>query len=152
MERDNKYRGRDINGTWAYGYLFVGEKDPKEKYSIILKQTRPNVDNSITKKFSITFHESEISIVENNTVGQYTGLEDKNKVEIYEDDVVKAPLFDPIFGDIIKDAYCNARIIFNKGSFVVSYYNNNCNIYLSDLYDKIEVIGNIHDNKDLLTE
>lgn len=93
-----------------------------------------------------------MDIVFPDTIGQYTGLQDKNGKEIYEGDIVKAPLLDPIFGDIIKDAFCNAEIRFNKGSFVVSYYRSNHNIYLSDLYDKVEVIGNIFDNKELLKE
>lgn len=86
------------------------------------------------------------------TVGQYTGLKDKDGREIYDGDIVKAPLLDPIFGDIIKDAFCNAEIIFNKGSFVISYYKRDRNIYLSDLFDKITVIGNIHDNPELLKD
>lgn len=87
-----------------------------------------------------------------DTVTQSTGLTDKTGKEIYEGDIVKTPLLDPIFGDIIKDAFCNAEIKFNKGSFVVSYYKREHNIYISDLYDKIEVIGNIFDNTELLKE
>lgn len=87
-----------------------------------------------------------------DTVTQFTGLTDKTGKDIYEGDIVKAPLLDPIFGDIIKDAFCNAEIKFNKGSFAVSYYKREHNIYISDLYDKIEVIGNVFDNTELLKE
>ena len=65
---------------------------------------------------------------------------------------MKAPLLDPIFGDVIKDAFCNAEIRFNKGSFVVSYYKRERNIYLSELFNKIKVVGNIHDNAELLNQ
>lgn len=93
----------------------------------------------------------EIKVIP-QTIGQFTGLKDKNGKEIYEGDIVITPLLDPIFGDIIKDAFCNAEIRFNKGSFVVSYYKRDHNIYISDLHDKIEVIGNIFDNKELLED
>lgn len=89
--------------------------------------------------------------VDKNTLGQFTGLLDKNGKEIYEGDIVKAPLLDPIFEDIlIKDAFTEAVVKYNNGAFVVSYYNESHNIYIQDLYKKIEVIGNIHDNPELL--
>lgn len=65
---------------------------------------------------------------------------------------MKAPLLDPIFGDILSDAFDNAPVAFHNGAFTVDYYQGGHKIYLQDLYDKIEVIGNIHDNKDLLED
>ncbi len=87
------------------------------------------------------------------TIGQYTGLKDRtDKCCIYEGDIVKAPLLDPIFGDIISGAFDNVAISFHNGSFVVAYYEGRHKIYLQDLYDKIEVLGNIHDNPELLED
>lgn len=88
--------------------------------------------------------------VDPETVGQYTGLEDKNGKEVWEGDIVKAPLLDPIFGDVLSDAFDNVEIAFNNGSFVVAYYKGRHNIYLQDLHSMVEVIGNIHDNPELL--
>lgn len=84
------------------------------------------------------------------TVGQYTGLHDKNGKEIYEDDIVKASLLDPIFSDVIPNAFDYATICFYNGAFAVAYREGRHKIYLQDLYDKIEVVGNIHDNPELL--
>lgn len=87
-----------------------------------------------------------------DTIGRFTGLKDENMKEIWEGDIVKAPLLDPIFGDILADTWCNAAIRFRNGSFIVSYYGSSHNIYLQDLCDKIEVIGNIFDNMELLED
>lgn len=129
--REIKFRGKQTkNGEWMYGIPFFWSN----KMCDIQVE-----ENGYLKVYR----------VDPNTVGQYTGLKDKNGKEIYEGDIVKTPLLDPIFGDILADAWCNALIRFNQGSFVVSYYNSH-NIYLQDLCDKIELLGNIHDNPELL--
>lgn len=128
--REIKFRGKRIDtGEWVYGYL-----------------ADENYINDIN-----TVDLSSVE-VEPDTVGQYTGMEDKDGKEIYEGDIVNAPLLDPIFGDIISDAFDNAAISFNNGSFVVAYYKGRHKIYLQDLYDIIEIIGNHWDNPELLEE
>lgn len=141
MNREIKFRGkRKYNGEWVYGDLRQ-ENSGRKVIMTNLSTWGDNPDDVEPYGEYIT--------VDPNTIGQYTGLKDKNGKEIYEGDIVKTPLLDPIFGDILADAWCNALIRFNQGSFVVSYYNSH-NIYLQDLCDKIELLGNIHDNPELL--
>lgn len=139
--REIKFRGKRIkNGEWVYGDLL--QKNSGRKVIMTNLHTWGDNPDDVEPY-------GEYITVDPNTVGQYTGLKDKNGKEIYEGDIVKTPLLDPIFGDILADAWCNALIRFNQGSFVVSYYNSH-NIYLQDLCDKIELLGNIHDNPELL--
>jgi len=78
---------------------------------------------------------------ENVELMQFTGLKDKNKKEIYE-------------GDIVKDEKGNIMICkFIQGSFGLSQYESRFFQALSDAWienSKLEVIGNIYENPELL--
>ncbi len=72
------------------------------------------------------------------TVGQFTGLLDKNGKKIFEGDILKAGNGHIGYAD------------FSEGGFVLVC---RCHANLTDLYGAIqEVIGNVHDNPELLKE
>ena len=133
MTRQVIFRGYNLkNQKWLYGYYLVNRG-----LHFICPE---GVQNPLASW--------EDFVVEEESVGEWTGLKDKNGSQIYEGDIVKAPLLDPIFGDILSDAFDNVVISFHNGSFVVAYYKGRHKIYLQDLFDKIEVIGNIYENKE----
>lgn len=83
--------------------------------------------------------------VKPETVGQYTGRVDKNDKRIFEGDIVTG-LF--MFGLSV-----NAVVTFQDGAFGLEWYRGNVktfNAFTSICNVEYEVIGNIHDNPELL--
>ena len=70
---------------------------------------------------------------------QYTGLKDKNGVDIYDGDIVSAPVYGFIKIGVVEYSL--------SGEWLFGY-----TIRLSVFMDSLTVIGNIHENADLLEE
>ena len=97
------------------------------------------------KEFVVIWNLSEHTrgAVDPATVGQFTGLTDKNGKKIFEGDIVKAP--DVIHCDEIRIKGNVFVVRFGNGLFYLNRKGGNA--LLNKTY---EVIGNIHDNPELL--
>ena len=132
MNREIKFRGKSID-EWVYGMLCkVNEGDTEHGEPI---------------KYKIQTDEKEYGeyvncfITDENTIGQYTGLHDKNGKEIYEGDIVKIKYRDEDIG----------KVIYEHNGFSIDVTNMNKNYgRVSFVNNFIEVIGNIYDNPELL--
>lgn len=124
--REILFRGKDIYGKWRYGDLI-------------------NLTNAIKQICNHTQLEHAHS-VDIKTIGQYTGLTDKNGKRIFEGDVCK----NTKTGKIVSVQWHGtmAGYVWSKRK------ENNQHLFdfgeLFRVYDKYEVIGNIHDNPELL--
>lgn len=128
--RQIKFRGKDLNtGEWVYGDLEIHRKDSRRLIHSY------NADGDYNRQYD----------VDEETIGQFTGLHDKNGKDIYEGDII-------CFVDGQKRV--NGEWIDNKHIYVVEYSGAAFSgvAGLSEVMDAVEVIGNIFDNPELLKQ
>ena len=129
--REILFRGkRTDNGEWIYGDLIQNVNCVK------IREQEKDVKH-IAKSFEI----------DQETVGQFTCLTDKNGEKIFEGDIIKIPDDYDEFGINAGEIY---DVYFAFGGFRLKpKYSKAKGFWLED--DKtVEVIGNIHDNSELL--
>lgn len=130
--REIKFRGKRIDtNEWIYGDLVTGYS---EKTYFIAYDAGAFINTEYQQDRLTTYEFFEV-IPE--TIGQYTGLKDKNGQEIFE-------------GDILRTAkgYIQMVLWVDYYSAFVAEIASGDRPYLIDSSD--EVIGNIHDNPELL--
>ena len=135
--RTIKYRGKDVKtGEWKYGHLITLNVNDKTAY-LIITDDYAVVDKEL-KPWEIAFFLNvDIFMVDPNTVGQFTGLLDKNGKEIYENDIVKCNGSDWLY-----------KVVFSNTAFKLNRPDGY--FFTIERDDVFEVIGNIHDNPELL--
>jgi uncharacterized phage protein (TIGR01671 family) len=140
-----KFRGQEIDSNkWLYGDLF-------QRLGCYPEIIFPYIDENGKTQYA------EIAVKE-KTVGQFTGLSDKNKKDIYKGDIIRTPLGNIV---IVEFGYKEHVVknhklrIFEKYAcygWLARNIKTNQVEFLDDTIIKGEIIGNIHDNPELLNE
>ncbi len=123
--REILFRGKRIdNGEWVVGYYLKSASD------------------FIAVDDGLVDGHWEVHKIDPDTLGQFTGLTDINYVKIFEGDRVKQLRRD--------DEYYICTVTYCFGSFIWKEITSSRNQLSTGCF--LEVIGNTHDNKELLAE
>ena len=159
MNREIEFRGKRLDGgEWVYGHL---REYTDASVHITTKVERALIRHLNGKPF-YTIHGAEYQ-VDPETVGQYTGLRDENGVKIFEGDIVNYHTIVDCRGivsfgryeqDGSGDEYAPSKCI---GFFIERKwvdFDDDFAVYEKTIslleVQGLEVIGNIHDNPELL--
>lgn len=133
--REILFRGkRKDNGKWTYGFYALFASNKGLKHGIYT-----GAENGCVIPYEVI----------SETVGQYTGLTDKNGNKIFEGDIVKSCFR----GEADKEPMTVEFRIERRGWFPFAC-GDDCGCCEVDTYppEYTEVIGNIYDNPGLLGE
>ena len=123
------FRPNLINNDFVYGSLVIDcDNRTYICVSTVGCQDTTYINNGTTTMFEVI----------PETVGQYTGLTDKNEKKIFEGDILRDD-----------DNEENGVVEFDEGEYFV-VFGNVCTHGITDIARSCYVIGNIHDNPELL--
>lgn len=126
--------GEKLPSRWVYGGVLQGIGD----FSIIYGGENPDDPSDGLDKW----------VVYTDTLGQYTGLTDKDGKRIFEGDIIKSwqgKILAVKFGQYRDDE----EVVSGNGWYVTGEYGT---LSFDERWGGHEIIGNIHDNPELLKE
>lgn len=137
--REIKFRGKRVNnGEWVYGYFYSYVRDDNRK-----------PEHCILQDISSLASDFKINYVDPSTVGQYTGRTAQCTDAIYEGDRCIVTIFDHNGTDYQHEC----EVVWDNGCLAFSNEAHEFWMpvaYVEDTDSDVEVIGNIHDNPELI--
>lgn len=139
------FTGELKQGKWCYGGIFAPHTDPKG-FAVIYGSEGGDVE-------PVTGASLEKFPVYRDTVGEYTGVTDKNDKRIFEDDIARVKFEGKYYlGQIQRDPLGSFIFVARSFGWVPLYMlaDDSLRQLSGRKLTAIEVIGNIYDNPELL--
>lgn len=153
--REILFRAKNKNGKWVYGFYSQFHNRPVEN-----EPNSHQIFEILEDEEAIIFAGTAIGgiwhIINEQTLGQYIGLKDKNGTKIFEGDIV---MFNK--GRNLPNYKCTPQLIkWHQGDCAFQRYpygmaittGGSGKLLQPDMMVECEVIGNVFDNGDLINE
>lgn len=139
--REILFRAKRIdNGEWVYGLLLEAHLREYREYGSNFYIVRGYAEHKDDSWNFLSY------LVDEETIEQYTGLTDKNGTKIFEGDIVDVE-YDVNYVGVAAERIGMFEVVFCKGSFMKQ---NKKGLFHFIPSDKCLIVGNIHDNPELL--
>lgn len=129
MNREIEFRGKNKDGEWIYGYYYK-----ETSTSLALQEYGIGEINTHYILTVINHLPFKVEVI-GESVGQYTGVKDKNGKKIFEGDVYHHG-----------DPDITYTVVWSDTSFRGKQNNSSSYAGLEAWKDRIEVIGNVYED------
>jgi uncharacterized phage protein (TIGR01671 family) len=150
--REIKFRGkRKDTGEWVFGNYIKRNLDGIPQYYIYDNQwDETEIDGYCDDDDAKIYLKDCFIEVIPETVGQFTGKQDRNSSDVFDGDIVKpqtTKLYTPTKEEI-GAVYWDEK----EAGFMIHWLDDDSRLGISEFFRGVEIIGNIHDNPELLEE
>lgn len=137
MMREITFRGKTVDrDKWVYGSLIALDND----CCFIV----PRIDRASTLS-KLDLMRLEMEAVSPGSIGQYTGVKDKNGVRVFEGDIVRTQ-----FGRLVRIEYRTLEGFVGFDMTAIEWKHERPFSSTAWRSENIEVVGNIHDNAEMV--